>query len=144
MVFAANPKANYSYFVLEKYEAGIVLTGTEIKSIREHAVSIKEAHIVIENGEMFILNMHTTPYEKGNIFNRNPIRVRKLLLHKKEILKLNQKVQEKGITIVPLDIHLTGNKAKMTIGLCKGKKLYDKRETIKKRDMERAMARPNF
>lgn len=144
MVFAANPKANYSYFVLEKYEAGIVLTGTEIKSIREHAVSIKEAHIVIENGEMFILNMHVTPYEKGNIFNKNPIRVRKLLLHKKEILKLNQKVQEKGITIVPLDIHLTGNKAKMTIGLCKGKKLYDKRETIKKRDMERAMARPNF
>lgn len=144
MVFAANPKANYSYFILEKYEAGIVLTGTEIKSIREHAVSIKEAHIVIENGEMFILNMHVTPYEKGNIFNRNPIRVRKLLLHKKEILKLNQAVQEKGITIVPLDIHLTGNKAKMTIGLCKGKKLYDKRETIKKRDMERAMARPNF
>ena len=140
-ILANNPKAHHDYFVLEKFEAGIVLTGTEIKSLREFGGSIKEAHVNIDKNETYIVNMHIAPYEKGNIFNKDPKRIRKLLLHKKEILKLEQAVKEKGITVIPLNIHLSGRCAKIEIGLCKGKKLYDKRETIKQRDIKRTIER---
>ncbi|MGN0371136.1 MAG: SsrA-binding protein SmpB [Butyrivibrio sp.] len=134
---ANNKKAFFDYFIEDKFEAGISLVGTEVKSIRMGKVSIKESYIKIENGEVFIYNMHVSPYEKGNIFNREPLRTRKLLLHKAEINKLEGKSSEKGYTIVPLQVYLKEGKVKLEIGLGKGKKLYDKRDSIAKKDQRR-------
>ena len=134
---ANNKKAYHDYFVDEKIEVGLVLHGTEVKSLRMGKCSIKESFIRIENGEMFVYGMHISPYEKGNIFNKDPLRVKKLLLHKSEINKLTGKIKEKGFTIVPLQVYFKDGKAKMEIGLCRGKKLYDKRQDIAKKDMKR-------
>ena len=134
---ANNKKAYHDYFIDEKYEAGIELHGTEVKSIRMGKCSIKESFIRIENGEVFVYGMHVSPYEKGNIFNKDPLRVKKLLLHKAEINKLAGKVAEKGYTLVPLQVYLTRGKVKVEIGLARGKKLYDKRADIAKKDMKR-------
>lgn len=134
---ANNKKAYHDYFIEEKYEAGLVLHGTEVKSLRLGKCSIKESFIRIENGEMFIYGMHISPYEKGNIFNKDPLRVRKLLLHKREIMKLLGKIKEKGYTIVPLQVYFSNGRAKIEIGLARGKKLYDKREYIAKKDQRR-------
>ena len=134
---ANNKKAYHDYFVDEKIEAGLVLHGTEVKSLRMGKCSIKESFIRIENGEMFVYGMHISPYEKGNIFNKDPLRVKKLLLHKSEINKLTGKIKEKGFTIVPLQVYFKDGKAKMEIGLCRGKKLYDKRQDIAKKDQKR-------
>lgn len=134
---ANNKKAYHDYFIEEKYEAGIALAGTEVKSLRMGKCSIKEAFIRIENGEVWVYGMHVSPYEKGNIFNKDPLRPRKLLLHKKEIWKLLGKMKEKGYTLVPLQVYFKEGKAKVEIGLAKGKKLYDKREDIAKKDQRR-------
>ena len=134
---ANNKKVYHDYFVDEKIEAGLVLHGTEVKSLRMGKCSIKESFIRIENGEMFVYGMHISPYEKGNIFNKDPLRVKKLLLHKSEINKLTGKIKEKGFTIVPLQVYFREGRAKMEIGLCRGKKLYDKRQDIAKKDMKR-------
>ncbi len=134
---ANNKKAYHDYFIDEKYEAGIELHGTEVKSIRMGKCSVKESFIRIENGEVFVYGMHVSPYEKGNIFNKDPLRVKKLLLHKAEINKLAGKVAEKGYTLVPLQVYLTRGKVKVEIGLARGKKLYDKRADIAKKDMKR-------
>ena len=140
-LIANNKKAYHDYFILEKYEAGIVLHGTEVKSLRMGQCSIKEAFIRIENGEMFIYGMHVSPYEKGNIFNKDPLRPRKLLLHKYEINKLLGKTKEKGIAIVPLKVYFKGSLVKVEIGLAKGKKLYDKRQDIARKDQQREASR---
>ncbi len=134
---ANNKKAYHDYFIEEKYEAGLVLHGTEVKSLRMGKCSIKEAFIRIENGEVFIYGMHISPYEKGNIFNKDPLRVRKLLLHKQQIRKLIGNSSEKGYTIVPLQVYFKDGRAKIEIGLAKGKKLYDKRQDIAKKDQKR-------
>ena len=134
---ANNKKAYHDYFVDEKIEAGLVLHGTEVKSLRLGKCSIKEAFIRIEDGEMYVYGMHISPYEKGNIFNKDPLRVKKLLLHKSEINKLFGKMKEKGFTIVPLQLYFKDGRAKMEIGLCRGKKLYDKRQDIAKKDQNR-------
>ena len=131
-VIARNKKANHEYFILETYEAGIVLFGTEIKSIRNTKVSIQDAYCEIKKQEMFVQNMHIAPYEKGNIFNHQPDADRKLLLHRKEIIKLGNKIAKEGYTIIPLRVVIREGIAKMDIGLAKGKKLYDKREDLKK------------
>ena len=136
-LIANNKKVYHEYFLEEIYEAGIALHGTEVKSIRMGKCSIKESFIRIENGEMFVYGMHISPYEKGNIFNKDPLRVKKLLLHKTEINKLTGKIKEKGFTIVPLQVYFKDGKAKMEIGLCRGKKLYDKRADIAKKDIKR-------
>ena len=138
---ANNKKAYHDYFILEKYEAGISLVGTEVKSLRAGKCSIKEAYIRIENGEAFIYGMNISPYEKGNIFNVDPLRVRKLLVHKSEITKLDNKVSRDGYTLVPLDVYFSKGRAKVKIGLAKGKKLYDKRESIAKKDRAREAER---
>lgn len=140
-LIANNKKAYHDYFILEKYEAGIVLHGTEVKSLRMGKCSIKEAFIRIENGEMFIYGMHISPYEKGNIFNKDPLRTRKLLLHKNEILKMLGKMKEKGIAVIPLKVYLKGSLVKVEIGLARGKKLYDKRDDIAKKDQKREAER---
>ncbi len=132
-----NRQAKFNYEILETFEAGIVLTGTEIKSLRNGNANIKDSYANIKNEEIFLLNMHISHYEEGNIFNHEETRTRKLLLHKKEILKLKNKIDLNGYTIVPLKIYFVKNKAKVLIGLAKGKKTYDKREDIKKRDIER-------
>ncbi|MCI6553629.1 MAG: SsrA-binding protein SmpB [Lachnospiraceae bacterium] len=134
---ANNKKAYHDYFVEEKYEAGIVLHGTEVKSLRMGKCSIKEAFIRIENGEVFAYGMHVSPYEKGNIFNKDPLRVKKLLLHRQEINKLTGKIAEKGYTLVPLQVYFSNGRAKVEIGLAKGKKLYDKRQDIARKDQRR-------
>ena len=134
---ANNKKAYHDYFIEEKYEAVLVLHGTEVKSLRMGKCSIKEAFIRIENGEVFIYGMHISPYEKGNIFNKDPLRVRKLLLHKSQIQKLIGNSAEKGYTIVPLQVYFSNGRAKIEIGLAKGKKLYDKRQDIAKKDQKR-------
>lgn len=134
---ANNKKAYHDYFIEEKYEAGIVLHGTEVKSMRMGKCSIKESFIRIENGEIFAYGMHISPYEKGNIFNKDPLRTRKLLLHKKEINKLMGKIAEKGYTLVPLQVYFKDGRAKVEIGLAKGKKLYDKRQDLAKKDQRR-------
>ena len=134
---ANNKKAYHDYFVDEKVEAGLVLHGTEVKSLRMGKCSIKESFIRIENGEMFVYGMHISPYEKGNIFNKDPLRTKKLLLHKAEINKMTGKIKEKGFTIVPLQVYFKDGKAKIEIGLCRGKKLYDKRQDIAKKDQKR-------
>ena len=136
-LIANNKKAYHDYFILEKYEAGLVLHGTEVKSLRMEKCSIKEAFIRVEDGEMYIYGMHISPYEKGNIFNKDPLRVKKLLLHKYEINKLLGKIKEKGYTLVPLQVYFKDGKVKVEIGLARGKKLYDKREAIAKKDQRR-------
>ena len=136
-LLANNKKAYYDYFIEDKWEAGIELFGTEVKSIRMGKVSIKESYIKIEKGEVFVYNMHVSPYEKGNIFNRDPIRVRKLLLHRAEINKLTGKTAEQGYTIVPLQVYIKNGLCKVEIGLAKGKKLYDKRDSIAMKDVRR-------
>lgn len=140
-LIANNKKAYHDYFIEEKYEAGVCLHGTEVKSLRMGKCSIKEAYVRIEKGEMFVYGMHIAPYEKGNIFNRDPLRPKKLLLHKREILKLEQGIQSKGYTLVPLQVYFKDSRAKVEIGLAKGKKLYDKRQDIAKKDARREMAR---
>ena len=140
-LIANNKKAYHDYFIEEKYEAGLVLHGTEVKSLRQGKCSIKESFIRIENCEMFIYGMHVSPYEKGNIFNKDPLRPKKLLLHKREIIKLLGKIKEKGYTLVPLQVYFTSGRAKIEIGLAKGKKLYDKREDIAKKDQRRESER---
>lgn len=136
-LIANNKKAYFDYFIEDKYEAGLVLHGTEVKSIRMGKCSIKEAYIQIQNGEVFIINMNITPYEKGNIFNKDPLRPKKLLLHQSEINKLAGQISIKGYTIVPLQVYLKQGRVKMEIGLGKGKKNYDKRDSIAKKDQQR-------
>lgn len=138
-IIANNKKARHDYFILEEYEAGIVLKGTEVKSVRQGKVSIKESYCQINNAEIFVFGMHISPYEQGNIYNVDPLRTRKLLLNKKEILKFIGKTKEKGLTLVPLKVYLKYGLVKLEIGLAKGKKIYDKRETIAKKDAERRM-----
>lgn len=140
-LIANNKKARHDYFLEEFYEAGISLHGTEVKSLRMGKCSIKEAFIRIENGEVIVYGMHISPYEKGNIFNKDPLRPKKLLLHKKEILKLQQKIAEKGYTLVPVEVYLKGSLVKVQIALAKGKKLYDKRQDIAKKDQRRESER---
>ena len=136
-LIANNKKAWHDYFIEEKYEAGLVLHGTEVKSLRMGKCSIKEAFVKIDKGEVYVYGMHISPYEKGNIFNKDPLRVKKLLLHKYEINKLLGKIKEKGYTLVPLQVYFKDGKVKVEIGLARGKKLYDKREAIAKKDQRR-------
>lgn len=134
---ANNKKAYHDYFIDETYEAGVALHGTEVKSMRMGKCSIKESFIRIENGEVFVYGMHVSPYEKGNIFNKDPLRIKKLLMHKYEINKLQGKIKEKGYTLVPLQVYFKNGKVKVEVGLARGKKLYDKREDIAKKDQKR-------
>ena len=138
---ANNKKAYHDYFIDHKYETGIELYGTEVKSIRMGKCSIKEAFVRIENGQVYIYGMHISPYEKGNIFNKDPLRQRKLLMHRREIDKLLSKIKEKGFTLVPLQVYFKGSLVKVEIGLARGKKLYDKRDDIAKKDAKREMER---
>ena len=133
-LIANNKKAYHDYFIEDKYEAGISLAGTEVKSLRMGRCSVKEAFIRIEKGEVYVYNMHIAAYEKGNIFNKDPLRVRKLLLHKREIRKIEGQIAQKGYTVVPLSVYFSGSLVKVEIGLAKGKKLYDKRQDIEKKD----------
>ncbi len=136
-----NRKARHEYFVLETFEAGIELTGTEVKSIRQGSVNLKDSWCSIENGELFIKQMHISPYEKGNIFNRDPLRVRRLLMHKREIMRLYGKQKQDGLTLIPLSLYFKDSRVKVQLGLCKGKKLYDKRDDAAKRDAKRSIDR---
>lgn len=140
---AANRKAFHEYFVLERYEAGIELAGTEVKSLRAGTVNMKDSYCTVKNGELFIRSLHISPYEKGNIFNKDPVRPRRLLMHKREIVKLNAAVMQDGVAIIPLSLYFKDSRVKVEIGLCKGKKLYDKRNDDAKkvalRDMERGL-----
>ena len=138
---AQNKKAWHDYFVDEKYEAGIALFGTEVKSIRQGAVNMKDSYCSFKNGELFILGMHISPYEKGNIFNREPLRERKLLMHKRELMKLQGLVSQKGYTLIPLSLYFSGKNVKAEIGLCRGKKLYDKRDVAAEKQANREMDR---
>ncbi|MBQ8551729.1 MAG: SsrA-binding protein SmpB [Clostridia bacterium] len=142
-LIAPNKKARHDYFVMETYEAGIELFGTEVKSIRRGQVNLKDSYCFVEKGELFVSGMHISPYEQGNIFNKDPMRIRRLLMHKKEINKLLGLVTQQGLTLVPLSMYFRGSRVKLEVGLCKGKKLYDKRDTEAKkqagRDIERAM-----
>ena len=138
---ASNRKAFHEYFVLERYEAGIELAGTEVKSIRAGALNLKDAWCMIRDGEIFVRGMRISPYEKGNIFNRDPVRVRRLLMHKKEIRKLNARVMQEGVALVPLSVYFKDSRVKLEVGLCKGKKLYDKRESDAKRQADRDIER---
>lgn len=140
-LIANNKKAYHDYFIEENYETGVALHGTEVKSIRMGKCSIKEAFVRIENGEVIVYGMHISPYEKGNIFNRDPLRPKKLLMHKYEINKITGKIKEKGYTLVPLKVYLKGSLIKVEIGLAKGKKLYDKRQDIAKKDQRREAER---
>ncbi len=134
---ANNKKAYHDYFIEEKYEAGLALHGTEVKSLRMGKCSVKESFVRIERGEVFVYGMHISPYEKGNIFNKDPLRVRKLLLHRQEIRRMESRIAEKGYTLVPLQVYFKNGIAKVEIGLAKGKKLYDKRQDIAKKDQRR-------
>ena len=140
---AANRKAFHEYFVLERYEAGIELAGTEVKSLRAGTVNMKDSYCTVKNGELFIRSLHISPYEKGNIFNKDPVRPRRLLMHKREIAKLNAAVMQDGVAIIPLSLYFKDSRVKVEIGVCKGKKLYDKRNDDAKkvalRDMERGL-----
>ncbi len=138
---AQNKKAWHDYFVDERYEAGIALFGTEVKSIRQGSVNLKDSYCSFKNGELFVLGMHVSPYEKGNIFNREPLRDRKLLMHKRELAKLQGLVTQKGYTLVPLSLYFSGKNVKVEVGLCRGKKLYDKRDSAAERDASREMDR---
>ena len=136
-----NRKANFLYYILDTFECGIELKGTEIKSIREGKCDIRDSYGIVKNNEIFLLNMYVAKYDKGNRFNHDERRTRKLLLHKSEIKKIREQRERQGITIVPLEIYFKNNKAKVKLGICKGKKLYDKRQTIKQRDLERESRR---
>ena len=138
---AENRKAHHDYFVLESYEAGIELVGTEVKSIRQGGVNLKDSWCSIDKGELFVRGMHISPYEKGNIFNRDPMRVRKLLMHKREINKLYGTLKQEGLSLIPLSLYFKDSRVKMQLGLCKGKKLYDKRADSAKRDANREIDR---
>lgn len=138
-VVATNRKARHEYFIEDTIETGIALKGTEVKSIRQGKINVKESYAVVENGEVFIYNMHISPYEQGNIYNVDPIRKRKLLLHKREIRRLSSAIMQKGYTLVPLTVYIRDGLVKVELAIAKGKKLYDKREDIAKRDAERRM-----
>ena len=138
---AQNKKAYHDYFVLEEYEAGIELFGTEVKSIRQGRVNLKDSWCGVKNGEIFVNGMHVSPYEQGNIFNREPLRPRRLLMHKREIMRLFGESKQQGLAIIPLSLYFKNGRAKLAIGLCKGKKLYDKREAAAERDAKRDMER---
>ena len=140
-VIAQNKKAYHDYFVIEKYEAGIELFGTEIKSLRNGQVNLKDSFCKVYNGELYALGVHISPYEKGNIFNKDPLREKKLLMHKKEIMKLNGLVGRDGYSLIPLSLYFKGSRLKMEIGVCKGKKLYDKRESDAKKTAQRTIER---
>ena len=144
----ANRKAFHEYFVLERYEAGIELAGTEVKSIRGGNVNLKDAFCTIKNGELFIRGMHISPYEHGNIFNKDPVRPRRLLMHKREIIKLNARVMQDGVALIPLSLYFKDSRVKVELGLCKGKKLHDKRDSEadrqSKRDIDRMMKERNY
>nr|MBQ8890152.1 SsrA-binding protein SmpB [Clostridia bacterium] len=140
-IIADNRKARHDYFVEEVYEAGIELFGTEVKSLRAGGCNLKDSYCEIDGGEMFALGVHISPYEQGNIFNRDPLRPKKLLMHRSEIMKLTGLVSREGYTLVPLSLYFKGSRVKMAVGLCKGKKNYDKRESIAKRDAERDIER---
>ena len=138
---AVNRKARHDYFVIESLEAGIALVGTEVKSVRTGEVNLKDAWVEVENGELFVLGMHISPYEKGNIFNRDPVRRRKLLVHRREIRHLQQQQKLQGYTLIPLQLYFKRGKVKLELGVCKGKKLYDKRASIAERDAKRDIDR---
>ena len=138
-IIAENRKARHDYFVIETYEAGIELFGTEVKSLRAGNVNLKDSYCDLDNGELFAIGMHISPYEQGNIFNKDPLRPKKLLMHKREIMKLTGLVSREGYTLVPLSLYFKGSRVKMALGLCKGKKLYDKRDTAAKRDADRTI-----
>jgi SsrA-binding protein len=138
---AQNRKAFHDYFVEERFEAGISLSGTEVKSIREGAVNLKDSFCAVKDGELFVRNMHISPYEKGNIFNKEPMRPRRLLMHKREIRKLNSRVKQDGFALIPLSLYFKDSLVKVELGLCKGKKLHDKRDTEAKKDAAREMER---
>ncbi|MBE7053976.1 MAG: SsrA-binding protein SmpB [Ruminococcaceae bacterium] len=138
---AQNKKARHDYFIEETYECGIELVGTEVKSLREGKVNLKDSYASITDGEVFVKNMHISPYEKGNIFNKDPLRERKLLLHKREILKLIGKIKEKGYSLIPLSLYFKNSKVKLELALARGKKLYDKRDDIAKKDANREIDR---
>ena len=140
-LIANNKKAYHDYFIDEKYEAGIELYGTEVKSIRMGKCSVKESFVRVDKGEIYVFGMNISPYEKGNIFNKDPLRIRKLLLHKSEIQKLDEKISQKGYTLVPLSVYFKGSLVKVEIGLARGKKLYDKRDDIAKKDQKRELER---
>ena len=137
----SNRKAFHEYFVLERFEAGIELAGTEVKSIRAGNVNLKDAFCTIKDGELFVRGMHISPYEHGNIFNKDPVRPRRLLMHKREIMRLLGQTKQEGLTLVPLSVYFVKGRAKVEVGLCKGKKLYDKRETAAKKDAARNIER---
>ena len=138
-IIADNRKARHDYFVIETYEAGLELFGTEVKSLRAGNVNLKDSYCDIDGGELFAIGMHISPYEQGNIFNKDPLRPKKLLMHKREIMKLTGLVSREGYTLVPLSLYFKGSRVKMALGLCKGKKLYDKRDTAAKRDADRTI-----
>lgn len=138
---AANRKAYHDYFILDKYEAGIELFGTEVKSVRMGGVNLKDSFCTVKDGELFAHNMHISPYEKGNIFNREPLRPKRLLMHKKEIRKLHGRIQQDGLTLIPLSVYLKDSLVKVELGLAKGKKLYDKREASAEKDAKREIDR---
>lgn len=144
---AENRKARHDYFILESYEAGIELVGTEVKAIRQGGVNLKDSWCTVENGELWVKGMHISPYDHGNIFNRDPMRVRRLLLHKKEINKLFGQVKQDGLTLIPISLYFKGSRVKVQVGLCKGKKLHDKRDAMAaeaaKRDINRAIKEKN-
>ncbi len=138
---ASNRKAFHDYFVLDRFEAGISLAGTEVKSLRAGTVNMKDSYCTVKDGELFIRSLHISPYEKGNIFNKDPVRPRKLLMHKREILKLNAKVMQDGVALIPLSLYFKDSRVKVELGLCKGKKLYDKRDDDAKREAKRDIDR---
>ena len=140
-IIAENRKAKHDYFVIESYEAGVELFGTEVKSLRRGGVNLNDSYCEVDKGELFALGIHISPYEQGNIFNREPLRPKKLLMHKKEIMKLAGLVSRDGYTLVPLSLYFKGSRVKLALGLCKGKKLYDKREDIAKKDANRDIER---
>ena len=140
-IISDNRKARHDYFIEETYECGISLAGTEVKSIRAGQVNLKDSYCKVENGELLAIGVRISPYEKGNIFNRDPLRVRRLLMHKREIMKLSAAIQQQGMTLVPLEVYFSGSRVKIAVGLCRGKKLYDKREDAAKRDMQRDIER---
>mgnify|MGYP003835517937 CR=1 FL=1 len=140
-IILTNRRARHEYHVLETVEVGIVLRGTEVKSVREGKLNVQDAYATVQEGELLLHNLHISPFEKGNIHNHDPIRVRKLLAHKKEIRKLAQKVHEKGFTLIPLQFYFSGRHLKIELGVCKGKKTYDKRHALKQRDIKREMER---
>ena len=140
-VIAVNRKARHDYFVEDTFECGIALAGTEVKSLRAGTVNLKDSYCIIKNGELFVISMHISPYEKGNIFNRDPMRQRKLLMHRREINRLFGLVKQDGYSLIPLSLYFKGSRVKLEMGLCKGKKLHDKRESTARRDADREMDR---